>query len=300
MKTIQQRLLALSFVVTMTMITERKVFADLVASVSLGAQSVVDAFNGLNDGKGIYIDFIPHGVGGNYKIINMGDASQFADTSAYCTSHGGEDYFRTFTLEPNAPGYRYTYGKLNYDSTTGISQTVGMSDTGDFVNYSLTVGAAYLYKLYATEGYMLPTEFAKLAAAIRFLVGDMSDIDRGYLGNLLNDPYDWTGVTNNPYLQMLLDLNNDMNYWMSDYNPDAYYTEIGNYSVFVMTTGYKWIDQLYGPDFLYIVGAASPYDSGGPGGVPEPATILLWTLGTLGAMGGSYARRRTRMKKRLA
>jgi len=39
-----------------------------------------------------------------------------------------------------------------------------------------------------------------------------------------------------------------------------------------------------------------PGDPGNPGGVPEPATLLLWTLGSLGVAGSSWARKR-RMNK---
>ena len=297
MRQIKQWLLAVTLITAVTIGIGQNASADMVAGVSLNAQAIVNAFNGMNDGKGMYFDFSPHGSGGNYKITSVHD-TPFADTSAYSAAHGGEDFFRSFTVAPTAPAYRPVFGTLNYNSTTGTSSTYGWVDEygGAADINTLSVGAAYLYKLYATENGMMPQDFVKLGAAIRFFFGDTADYDRGYLGNLLNDPYDWAGVTDNPFLQMLLELNGDMNYWMSDYNPDAYYTEIGNYSVFVMNSGKEWIGPLYGIDFLYVVGAANPHDSAT---TPEPAMLLLWALGTLGIMGTSYVHRRSRLKKKL-
>ena len=250
-----------------------KTHAGIIEGVSLNAQARVDAVNSLNDGKGVYIDYYAPSISGFYRIMNMGDASQFADTSAY--GFGDGDIFYTFSVEPNAPAYRYTYGTLNFDPLTGISQTVGMASSGELVHHSLAVGAAYLYKFYATGPGMMPQNMAWLSAAVRFLTGDIANYDQKYLGALPNDPYGWEGAQN-PYIQMLLDLNGDIDYWMSDYNPDAYYTEIGNYSVFVMNTGYTWIDYLYGPDFLYIAGAADSYD---PAATPEPTAMLIFGTG---------------------
>ena len=266
--------------------------ADMVAGVSLNAQAVVDAFNGLNDGKGIHfdIDFSDLPI---HSMISM-QGSQFADTSAYNASRTGENSFTTVWLQHyGIYANQDNYGTLNYNPLTGTTQVLH-PDT----SRSLSLGGAYLYTMYATQDSAFTAgdstvAINQLLAAIRFLADKTDNYTVShwqYLGNLRYDQNDWDG-SGNPYLQMLLDINGNIDYWKSVYNPDAYYTEIGNYSVFVINNA----DPRH-CDFLYLAAATNPHEAA----TPEPATILLWTLGTLGVAGTSCARKRSGVKNSTA
>jgi hypothetical protein len=93
---------------------------------------------------------------------------------------------------------------------------------------------------------------------------------------------DWT---NNVYLDMLLQINPDQSYWTTAYNANQRYDLIGDYSVFVMTVTLS--NGARGQDFLYISKATTT-----GAGTPEPASLLLWSLGGLGCLIASWKRRR--------
>ena len=269
----------------------KPVFADMIGGISLNAHSIVDAFNGLNGGTGF--NFYPNNPANNAGIrflsdFSMGNgATQSPDTSAYYYSHNNPfpdnesfsntDSFLTLDVGFNlSAGWGAHYGMLNYhDGTTSTSQ-----------GNTLKVGAAYLYMLLATTDDIdrYGTDGSEFAAAIRLLIGQPFFYNETFT--------DW----DNPYLQMLLAINDNQDYWQSDYNPDAYYDEIGNYSIFVMNAetprilmallssdmelssldarpGYAY------KDYLYIAPAANPYE---PTTTPEPGTLLLFGLGMTG------------------
>ena len=268
--------MAVAFVVTLTAVTGQKVFADMVAGVSLNAQAIVDRFNGLNNGQGTGFKL---GLDWNTNYFYNGSAVngyEFADTSAYSSSKSPNTIF-SLCVEPHV-------GTANYDAFAKLNYADGKSTTTNAHNV-LSIGAAYLYTLFATTDMKSSYE---LGAAIRYLIGELDSHDKFYVG--WENQYEYFP---NQYLTDLWNINSDLNYWTSAYNPDAYYEEIGNYSVFVLD---PTINGTSYQNFLYIANAANPYDSSNA--TPEPTTILLWTLGTLGAMGTSFACKRAAGKKK--
>jgi len=87
---------------------------------------------------------------------------------------------------------------------------------------------------------------------------------------------------------------------MADYDPAGDYSDLmGDAKVFVMRNNFDSPITTRGPtdpngairqDVLYVV------RDGGSADAPEPASILLWTLGSLGAAGAAYRKRRMNRK----
>ncbi|MCL2117150.1 MAG: PEP-CTERM sorting domain-containing protein [Planctomycetaceae bacterium] len=290
MKRLKQRFLTVALIVTVTIVAAgQSVYADLVAGVSLGAQTIVNQFNNLN-WRFNYIS----SPAATYDLRTASGTTPNLD--AYRHYNNGA-YVSTFCVEPyNGPVSDNSLGRLNY---SGGRTTV---QTASGAGLSLTVGAAYLYKLFLNPNndFEYITGFSNsvdynhaITNAVRYLMGYTPGTDVAMHNTIRN---------------YLLALNSDWNYWTSVYDPDKYYTEIGNFSIFVINTTVPGGGN--GQDHLYIARAANPYvppeppqppppePPPGGGDVPEPATILLWTLGTLGALG--YGRRRSGMKKLLA
>lgn len=225
----------------------------------LNASEIQANFNSMNGGQGFRFTY----VSGVTLTTSAGYTN--VDTSAYGSSMGGTNtsglsYFKTFCVEPSASVSGTLVGKLNYSG--GLTQTSA--------GFKLSLGAAMLYKEYAVDGSRTSTA---LQTAIQALMG-------------ITTVSNWA---TNTHLAYLLTVNNDKSYWTQAYDPGQYYGEIGNYSVFVMNV--TTTSNLDRQDFLYIAKA-----NGNGGDVPEPATLLLWTLGGLGVFGTSRARKR-RMKQ---
>ena len=263
------------FVIAAVLVTapQSSVFADMIAGVSLNAQAICDTIN-----RQTYIGDIldlnqadiigPIGTGVTYDRSNAAgfikvqgiDGFGFMDTSAYAANT-----INTVALQGLRTGL-----ESGGDSPLFFSR---INYTGEDVWFSkppvdLAIGSAYLYKLCATGQLEAVPE---LAAAIRFLRGYWLAEDEPYA--------DWS----NSYLQELLAINADKDYWTSLYDPDAYYEEIGNYSVFVMSTNVFWQGQhTYATDmrWLYLANAANPYNASAPV-TPEPATMLMFGTGLL-------------------
>ncbi|MDR1959131.1 MAG: hypothetical protein LBQ54_08840 [Planctomycetaceae bacterium] len=194
--------------------------------------------------------------------------SSIVDLSGYSTNPGtrtagrnSQYSFDSFCLESGSstPGTN-AYAVLNYDAATGKSYVKnGTSTVG-----TLKVGGAVLYKLFASgelTGYpytQSSTAASTLQTAFRVLTGTQTGVN-------------WS---TNTYLNYLLTLE-DQSYWTQDYNANQYYSQIGDYSVFVMNMTTS--NGIAAQDFLYIAKVTGLI--GGGGGVPEPATILFWAIG---------------------
>jgi len=245
-------------------------FASKSVYADLNAKEIYDTFNSMNRGQGFRFDYEILDSPRFVKLTTQTDY-QNVDTSAYIGERGGREgspsqtFFLTFCVAPNLPGINAGLGKLNYDETTGLSKT-----SEDNI---LSLGAAYLYKEFATSltplGLTGNIDAAEFVRAIRVLMG-------------ITIVSDWD---ENIYLHTLITINKSKDYWSKPYHANQWYSEIGDYCVFVMnvtdTSGLK-----QGQDFLYIAPAE------GLPVIPEPATFLLWTLGGMGLLGNSLARKR--------
>jgi hypothetical protein len=213
------------------------------------------------------------------------------DISAYSIPLGrsgstdlSKTFFRSFCVEPGAPVDGTLIGTLSYEeklitvgARAGETEWVTQTSEGN----ELTLGAAILYKEFAVDG----RTSEGLRTAILVLMGVP-----GYTINSWAD---------NVHLQYLYEISNqDKDVWTANYdpgqsNPGQYYDMVGDYGVFVLNvvSGDMGEDRLSNrQDFLYIAKMNTSTD------VPEPASLLFWTLGGLGAAGTSWARKR-RMKK---
>jgi len=258
------------------------VFAGKIENVSLGAQSVVDSVNKMNGGTGMNFYASQNGPAVGVRVItNWLTSPDSIDLGAYANTGANHDSFTTINLDDQLPIGGMNYGKLNYSDGMTSSQKFGVS---------LNVGSAYLYKFLAESNSI--EDMQALSLAIRFNQGCFGwNISEAMISEVWNS---------NAYLQMLLGINDDRDFWTTVYDPDAYYDEIGNNSIFIMNITRPGEGSY---EALFITGAANPYDgsdSGDGGGVtaqtPEPTTLML--LGT-GLIALPFARRflQNRQKK---
>ena len=289
MKNTKQGLMIGVLIVALTIMIGQGVFAEFIPGVSLGAHQIKESFNWE------FELFFTTDNTLDFRAID-GNPSQ-PDFSAYNYRNGNNPFelaIKTFCVNPQ-------YDPLDlYGPAHGVPDGGGLGTISFELSYSgyisyanditdnnfLTVGAAYLYYLWLDPhatgagipglGYTPMAINGEIGSAIRYLMGYR----------------DSSSYLNSNIESYLLNLSNgNWSYWTQAYDPDKYYTEIGNYCVFVVNVNLL-SDGSPGQDFLYMVEAPESY----PPGVPEPATILLWTVGTFGAAGVSWNRRRTRMK----
>ena len=255
-------------IVSLVVTTTIRVNAEMIAGVSLGAQNIVNTFNGKNGQQGYFFTSSAPDPWGEVKLSYYGGNT--VDHGAYPSAN----VITTFCVQPNvgvAPASNYS-GTLSYL----MGKTFTHAFAPDVAHY-LSVGGALLYQQYITTDLGSIFSDVQVGNAIRYLMGYTTGI-----GNLSVDGW------SDSVLQYLLGITDDQNYWSSNYNPDSFYTEIGNYSVFVMNNLGHDPNCGYTQDFLYIANATNPYDYVPPekppvdppsSVTPEPATLLMFGIG---------------------
>ena len=264
-------------------------------------EQIRDNFNNMNNQQGYAFNWQPgtdysgyFGLRtGEIRLVNNGD--QTPDLSAYqngVTANAGtgtDFYFQTFCVAPELDSTlsRFSQGRLNYDNDTTVT----------YNGNPLTLGVAYLYKEFAagvlpdydfTYGSGRADSSEMLQDAIWYLMSmGMSEQDRNlyeYHRHMVNRDTDWG---NNDFLSGLLAIKNDTSFWIAAYNPALDYDGLMGYTkVFVVNVLVLDDDSLPkqgGPISQDVLYAAT---------VCEPASLLLWTLGSLGAAGIAQRKRR--------
>ena len=269
-------------------------FADFLGDTN----KIVSDFNGLNSGEGFYFKYPDNIVGVDHYpyVVRLTTANGYennVDIGAY-TGAGTSGtvanlrFFNTFCVEPN----NYT-GIREDDKQTGstlvgtLNYSGNMSQTTE--SRKLSVGAALLYKLYATGDILLNTE-AKEEHFIQILRGLMEIVDNVANPDIIYKDFvaDSKWATDSLLMQLRAEAPGvSISDLKANYDPGKYYDFIGDYSVFVMTVETQ--GGADSQDFLYIA-------KHGSSDVPEPGALLLWMLGSLGVVGTSWVRRR-RLKK---
>ncbi len=231
------------------------------------AQNAVNMFNAMNNGAGYMFTHKTEVSAGYSSLMTTKAGTDEIDLSAYTASYAaGDQFFRTFCVEPEVITSGMVRAKLDYSN--GTTTTVN----GD----SLSIGGAALYAMYISgtlDGYSgSAADTTQLLFAIR---GAMETYSASYDYSA----YDWS---TNVFLSYLLDINDDIDYWKTDYDPGQYYAEVGDYSIFVMRNVEG--DGFHRQNLLY---AAS---NDGHAATPEPASILIVGIGLASAF--TVARRR--------
>ncbi|MCL2118168.1 MAG: PEP-CTERM sorting domain-containing protein [Planctomycetaceae bacterium] len=235
--------------------------ASVSAFADLSASDVVSQFNSMNPGAGGGFRFTYAGgtfttASGTTQVnINAFDSSRSGVTS-------GNNYFQSFCAEP-------TVGTVASSGTATLSYNAATGRSTNTSGAVLSVASAYLFKQYAT-GMITSTGLQTLLHQL----------------NTNTVTGDWTL---NATLRSLLDINASRDYWLTAYNANQSYAFMEGYYTFIMDV--RTNSNGNAQDFYYLA-----YGGGGGGGqVPEPATLLLWSLGGMGLAGASWRKRR--MKK---
>ena len=251
------------------------------------AQFVVDNFAGAGQRTWTFNSSTNPGLTERSFFNNSGivpNRAAFAVSSAgFVGTQTGTHTFYSFCVNQNiTTAATAGTATLNYNAATGVTRNAS--------DQALTVGAAWLFQQYATGSlagfsYNLAlgtrnSDASLLQSAIYLLM------NAGTTVATLN-------ASTNTFVQAMLRANDtDTSYWLNTYNVNQRYNEIGDHAIFVMNIRNNI--GVANQDHLYIVQAT--YGGGGSSDVPEPASLLLWTLGGLGLAYTSRARNR-RLKK---
>ena len=230
----------------------------------------VNSIDSQNGGNGLALTY-QYSNGVEFHVM-LGANTQQLDLSAYSPLVSGSNTFQSFCAESTAGVYSNT-------ALNGKLSLVG-NNTYNTSSKALSVGTAYLYKLFAT-GELLNYSYTNgasnsstLRTALWAAMGSTTVAD-------------WNA---DPYLSQLLAVNSDKNFWLSTYDASQHYDCIGDYTVLILqcttTSGMNTQDAYY-----LIKG------SGGSASAPEPATLALWMIGGLLPIG--YKVRSSMWKKRI-
>jgi len=283
---------------TVTFSSGQRIYADW------DAEKFAQGFNSMNSNQGFNFSYALNDIDGDLANLNLLNP----DAAIILTNlvPGGPDVlgvynnnefvnskYKTFCVQPKVPiavGKEF-WGTLNYSD--GKTFTYQYDPDNQSQKNPLSIGAAYLYKAYVTGefGVFKPVidgggwKYSQrdIGMAIRTLMG-VDDYGLTWNQGLLNWLVSDVEVEVDGKMQKM-----GKDYWTTPYDLTKTYSFMEDYHVFVLNvTGAN--DQR-SQDFLYITRASPPPHA------PEPATILLWTLGTVGAAG--YLRRRSQLNKQI-
>lgn len=265
------------------------------AFADMQTQQIVDRFNSMNSGNGYLFRSVTNNTffstsrgTGEDQLVNQG--TDMADRSAYTDLTSGLDYFQTFCVNPlqDFIAGQTNAGKLDYNSTNGTTSTKEPP-------HSLTVGTAWLYKEFVTEGltgyyeYSYGTNRANSAVELQDAIYYLM----GFGERMKVTANNATAWTTNTYLALLDNMSGyNRAFWQATYDPASNYGGLmDDIQVFVMQNSFvqRNPDVTIRQDVLYAI------RSGGSD-VPEPASLLLWTLGGLGVTSVAYRKRRMNRK----
>ena len=222
----------------------------------------------------------------SFTFTNVPNIDAYAATTYspyfFGTRTIGENGFYTFCADLNYQPIGSGTASLSYNPLNG--QTV--NQTGKAMN----IGTAWLYSQYATGVLQDFPYDVQTGTFPRFGGGDIEPGATMVYDAIALLMYGTTTAADvislaqrNTFLQLMLNVNSDANYWLRTYDMRERNEYIGDYAVFVMRVN-------QGQDHLYV--ARADYGGGGTGEVPEPAMLLFWTLGGMGLAGTSWVRKR--------
>jgi len=208
------------------------------------------------------------------------------NTEAY-TNTPGANAFYTFCFSPTEGTSDSMRGTLNYDPVSGTTTRLDSTDRfnmdGDL---ALRNGAAWLYAKFASGDIDLGTlnsgNWKTFQDAIHLLAkqattaSKVSSSNNRYIQQMLSE----SGLTASQAVEA---------YRVGDQNVTK------DYAVFVINMVNSTTNNNL-QDMLYVVKCTgddnSDDNSNNTGEVPEPASILFWTLGSVGAASASWLRKR--------
>ena len=295
------------------------VMLQTAARAEFSAEQFAQSFNTFQFGTNTYVpNFIVRGNGPNVNVIDVSARGFSLNVDAYSPSsprlagmvdpsrpgedvgqfnamepagyvpggkyYGDDIYFSSFALNwDGLESYQYN-GKLDYDN--GATRT----SAGTAIN----LGVVYLYTQYSTGklygyDYANNSNAAELNEAFQFLMGNGNGV---------------TTWTNNRFLEHLVTETGGPGVWTTPYNLNTVYPAWvdNNYAVYVINLSqidYERLPELYPTipympvgDMLYLV-RRDGGDIDDPNPVPEPATLIIWSVIGVGLLGTTRRKKRT-------
>lgn len=286
MRHVKKTRLYLAAIVT-AMFFNSLAFADISANIT----QFCDSMNGLNENKGI--SFVYTNIGdyaGESEVqfnLQYLYSIYFVDAlNGFGSETSGSGYFTSLCIESKGnalQGNTVRNGLLNYDSGSDTTRT----SSGNTVS----LGAAYLFKLYAT---------GEISAVNADFYGENRSENVRELNNAIQSLMG-TGIarSGNIYLDFLAGLSNG-GYagtdWTADYHLAADIDFMNGYAVFATNagTGTDTLDYFYIAKLETGISGIRTRSVGIPDipDTPEPATVLLWVLAGGGLAGSTWIRKR--------